>query len=183
MPDVPNPPSLIAQETGAWCFAAAEQIVRAYYELEERTQYEIARAFTSARALVEAELGVEWQTAVLMDATAEPPELEEGGANLNSAVVQLVRSEYGVFNQDATGGAIVGLLTEGIVRAEIDVDRVLVIGNSIHYYVVIGYDGAGDDFRLHVLDPWPPGGGGQRDWVTFAEFQGWVNKVAITFGE
>ena len=181
MPDVSHPPELVAQETGAWCFAAAEQMARAYYGLEERSQYEIARGFTSARAVIDSGLQMEWQTAVLLDSTAEPPEREEGGTNLSSAVVQLVRSQYGVFDQDATGGTFVSNLTEELVRREIDADRILVIGNSIHYYVVIGYEGAGKSFVMRVLDPWPPGVGGQATTVGIGSYEEWSNRIAIKF--
>lgn len=56
MPTVNNPPALVAQETPSWCFAAVEQMVRAYRELAAATQYAIARRNTAALATVDPEV-------------------------------------------------------------------------------------------------------------------------------
>lgn len=181
MRTVKKPPTLVPQETGAWCFAAAEQMVRRYFGLAVPTQYEIARAFTSALAEVDPALQEQWQLASAMDESSVPPQLENGGANLSSQVVRLVQSQWGVLDQDATGGRFIDSLDEATVRQEIDNDRILVVGNSIHYYVAYGYEGAGNSFKLLVLDPWPAGVGGQQDHVTLPEYQGWVNRLAIRF--
>jgi hypothetical protein len=182
MRTVTNPPTLVPQETGAWCFAAAEQMVRAYLGLEVRTQYEIARAFTAARAVVDPTLQEPWQMAVAMDESSNPPQAENGGANDSSQVVQLVRAQWGVFDQDATDGTFIDALDEVTVREEIDHDRIVVVGNPIHYFVVFGYEGTGVGFELLVLDPWPAGQGGQRDSVKLSEYLRWEGRLAIRFG-
>ncbi|WP_158218305.1 hypothetical protein [Roseateles puraquae] len=55
MKTVNHPPALIAQETTSWCFAAAEQMVRRYFKLEDDTQWQIAerlcRGLPGARAV------------------------------------------------------------------------------------------------------------------------------------
>jgi hypothetical protein len=178
MPNVNNPPALIAQETGAWCFAAAEQMVRAYYGLEARNQYQIARRIAAARAELDPQFQETWQLAQALDASME--QTENGGANLASQVVQLVRTQWGAFDHDATHGHFEANLTAEIVKREIDANRIFVLGAEIHYYVVYGY--SDDGKTMLVRDPWPAGTGGMRATVSLATFNGWNGHTAILFG-
>ncbi len=180
MRTVRNPPRLIPQQTGAWCFAACESMVRSYYQLPGRSQYQIARAYTAERANVEPDLNLRWQMAWATD-QGPPVQHEQNGDNPNSQIVALVRSEWGVVDADATNGRYIAALDEAVVRREIDADRILVIGNPIHYYAVFGYEGTGPKFTMLVLDPWPVGNGGAVDQVSMTEYRGWQGPVAILF--
>lgn len=61
MPTVNNPPVLVPQDTAAWCFAAVEQMVRAYRGLPAATQYDIARRNTAALATVDPQVQERWE--------------------------------------------------------------------------------------------------------------------------
>lgn len=180
MPTVNNPPALVAQETPSWCFAAVEQMVRAYRELAAATQYAIARRNTAALATVDPEVQERWELALILDQSAAIDEM--GGANPDSNIVRLVSSQWNAFDHATTGGHFVADLTPEIVRGEIDNNRVFVIGTHIHYYVVYGYTEAGKDLELHILDPWPTGHGGSRTRIGLQEFLGMAGHTAITFG-
>ncbi|PZP08744.1 hypothetical protein QYR00_22855 [Agrobacterium tumefaciens] len=180
MPTVNNPPALIAQATAAWCFAAVEQMVRAYYGLGPATQYEIARRNTAALATVDPQVQERWELAQVLDQSASINEL--GGANPNSNIVKLVSSQWNAFDHTTTGGHFVDGLTADIARREIDNNRVFVIGTHIHYYLVYGYTVNGKDLELHILDPWPAGQGGTRTRIGLREFLEMPARVAIIFG-
>lgn len=160
MPTVTDVPALIAQRTPSWCFAAVEEMVRAYYGLAPATQYAIARRNTEALATVDPQVQDRWEMAQVLDQSAGINEM--GGANQNSDVVKLVSSQWNAFDHATTGGQFVANLTAEIVKCEIDNNRVFVIGTNIHYYLVYGYTENGKDLELHVLDPWPAGQGGTR---------------------
>ena len=152
MPTVNNPPVLVPQDTPAWCFAAVEQMVRAYYGLPAATQYEIARRNTEALASVDPQVQERWELALVLDQSAGID--EQGGANANSNVVKLVSSQWNAFDHTTTGGHFVNGLTADTVRHEIDNNRVFVIGTEYHYYLVYGYTVNGKNLELHILDPW-----------------------------
>jgi hypothetical protein len=179
--NVNNPPVLVPQQTVAWCFAAAEVMARAYRNLPVRTQYQIARDFIMAR--VNAQDPVifnQWNEAGEIDLLAN--EVENDGANLNSRCVQLIRSTYGAVNEGNLGGTLVNNYTVDNFRADIDANRIVIIGNHIHYYVVYGYnDTVGKDFTLLVRDSWPANVGGQLQTITHAVFSGWAHKAVIHF--
>jgi hypothetical protein len=180
MPTVNNPPALVPQLTPAWCFAAVEQMVRAYYGLPAATQYVIARRNTAALATVDPEVRERWELAEVLDQTGGIN--EQAGANRNSNIVQLVSSQWNAFDHETTGGHFVNGLTADIVRHEIDNNRVFVIGTEYHYYLVYGYTVNGKDLELHILDPWPAGRGGARTRLGLQEFLAMPARVAITFG-
>ncbi|MFK3780329.1 hypothetical protein [Agrobacterium sp. NPDC089420] len=180
MPTVHNPPALIAQETPSWCFAAVEQMVRAYYGLGAATQYAIARRNTAALATVDPQVQERWELAQVLDQSAEID--EQDGANPDSNIVKLVFSQWNAFDHATTGGRFVDALTADIVRREIDHDRVFVIGTHIHYYLVYGYTENGKDLELHVLDPWPAGQGGTRTRIGLQEFLRTPAHTAVVFG-
>ncbi len=175
--DVANPPALVAQETPAWCFAAAEVMVRSYRHLEARSQYAIARRITESLAALDPDVKERWDLVVALDASAGRP--EDGGANRNSDVVQLVRAQWNAFDNAATDGRFVQDLTPELVQGEIDHNRIFVVGTTIHYYVVYGYSDNGSTLRIR--DPWPPGVGGTRISITLAEFEKIPNHVVIFF--
>jgi len=178
MPNVTNPPALAPQQTGAWCFAAAEVMVRAYYNLPTMTQYDIARAALWALSRVDAGEQDQWDLAEALDQSLN--QNENGGANMASQIVQLVRSHYGALNNTATNGHFFnGVLAAADVRGQIDADKIFVIGNPIHYYVVYGYENNGDTMTL--LDSWPANVGGLRTQMTLTEFGALSNKLAIFF--
>jgi len=167
MPTVANPPALVAQETGAWCFAAAEVMVRNYYNVAASTQYAIARRQALLLAESDSNLEYRWVMAESSDMGAQRN--EAGGTNLNSEIVQLVRAQRNVFNDGATGGRIIpGNLTPQLVRDEIDANRIFVIGTDIHYYVVYGYTTNG--MVMNVRDPWPPNQGGMKTEIRLNDF-------------
>ncbi|GFZ93449.1 hypothetical protein [Dyella caseinilytica] len=176
---VTNPPALIAQETPAWCFAAAELMARNYYGLGAPSQYAIARA--SLMQLVAAQAPptfAQWNDAVFDDLLSG--EQENGGANLNSEQVQLIRNSYGAVNHAAINGRLQNNYTPGNFRADIDSGNIVIIGSAIHYYVVYGYDDT-NNFTLLVRDPWPAGVGGQRQRVAYDDFVNWAGRTAISF--
>ncbi|WP_457588945.1 papain-like cysteine protease family protein [Ensifer canadensis] len=105
MPSVSNSPTLIAQETPSWCFAAAEVMVRQYYGLPQMSQYEIARASTAALAQADLSLGEKWDLAQVLDSSADVT--EDVGENHKSKIVELVRGQWNAFNHDATGGQFI----------------------------------------------------------------------------
>lgn len=178
--NVANPPALVAQQTTAWCFAAAEQMVRGYRNTPTLTQYQIARQ--NVMALVEAKSSPtfdQWNSAVQYDLLNNQE--EEGGENLGSRRVQLIRNHYGALNHDAVGGIMTGNYTPEQFISDIDDDKIVVIGNAIHYYVVYGYDGSPSDLRLNVLDPWPAGRGGQNQTLPYSTFSAWSDKIVIHF--
>ena len=177
MPTVKNPPALVAQETGAWCFAAAEQMVRSFFGFAARTQYQIARQLAASRGLVDPNFIEQWQLALALDESANQP--DNNGANNASQVVQLVRATYGTINDADTHGRFVENLSAADIRGEIDANRIFVIGNAIHFYVVYGYEDNGN--TMLVRDPWPPNHGGQNSRVTLATYQDWDNRIAIFF--
>lgn len=180
MPTVNKPPVLVPQDTPAWCFAAVEQMVRAYYGLPAATQYEIARRNTEALATVDPQVQERWELAQVLDQSAGIN--EQGGSNANSNVVKLVSSQWNAFDHTTTGGHFVNGLTADIVRHEIDNNRVFVIGTEYHYYLVYGYTVNGKDLELHILDPWPARRGGTRTRIGLQEFLVMPARVAITFG-
>ncbi|PSS64534.1 hypothetical protein C6558_13755 [Ensifer sp. NM-2] len=179
MPSVSNSPTLIAQETPSWCFAAAEVMVRQYYGLQQMSQYEIARASTAALAEADLSLAEKWDLAQVLDSSADVT--EDVGENHKSKIVELVRGQWNAFNHDATGGQFIAKPTWEDVRAEIDNDRVFVVGSTIHYYVVSGYSDDGKGRRLWVQDPWPAGRGGQKSFLLFDEFLDAEGKACIVF--
>ncbi len=180
MPTVTNPPALVAQDTPAWCFAAVEQMVRAFCGLPAATQYEIARRNTEALATVDPQVQERWELAQTLDQSGGI--VEQGGVNPHSNVVRLVSSQWNAFDHTTTNGHFVKGLTADIVRDEIDNNRVVVIGTEHHYYLVYGYTVNGGDLDLHILDPWPAGRGGARTRIGLREFLAMPACVAITFG-
>ncbi|MBI9075790.1 MAG: hypothetical protein JEZ02_10295 [Desulfatibacillum sp.] len=187
--DVNNPPALVAQETGAWCFAAAEQMARAYFGLLPISQYEIA--YNSLMGLVAAQAPPhfnQWNIASMADLLANittnitPTQVAQSGQPPNplSQRVALVRATYGAFNNVPFNGSISNVCTPGNFRADIEANKIVVIGNAIHYYIVYGYDDR-DGFVLKVRDPWPPGVGGQATTIDYDTFNAWASKVAIRF--
>lgn len=179
MPTVTNIPALIPQRTPSWCFAAVEEMVRAYYGLGAATQYAIARRNTAALATVDPQVQERWELAQVLDQSTGVN--ENGGANQNSDVVKLVSSQWNSFDHEATGGQFVAALTAEIVKREIDNNRVFVIGTNIHYYLVYGYTEEGKDLQLHILDPWPAGQGGTKTRIGLQEFLAMPAHVAIVF--
>ncbi len=177
MPTVANPPALVAQETPSWCFAAAEVMVRNYRKLPPLSQYEIARRITRSLAALDPAVQEQWDLAEALDASTEQP--ENGGANMLSQVVQLVRTQWNAFDTAATGGRFAQNLTSEQVRTEIDSDRIFVIGTTIHYYVVYGYSKDGNVLDIH--DPWPAGRGGLRTQITLEELRNLTANVVIFF--
>lgn len=177
--DVTNPPALVAQETGAWCFAAAEVMVRAYSNLSAMSQYAIARRNTLSLAALDPDVQEQWELALALDASADPPQQENGGANLTSQIVQMVRTQWNAFDVVTTGGRFIAHLTADLVRGEIDNDRIFVIGTAIHYYVVYGYSDNGNTMKL--LDPWPVGKGGLTTTKTLQDFLALDGHVTIFF--
>jgi hypothetical protein len=176
MKTVSQPPRLIAQQTTAWCFAAAEQMVRRYYGLPDDSQWTIADRLCRGLAALDPGFQERWVLAISMDEfTGQQP---QGGNNLSSAVVGLVRNQYGAVNVEATGGRYLPL-TAKLVREQIDANRIFVIGTAIHYYVVYGYDDDGS--TLLVRDPWPKGTGGLTSKLTLAEFGAEKDRVAIVY--
>jgi Peptidase_C39 like family len=179
MPTVNNPPALIAQQTGAWCFAAAELMARNYYGLDTPSQYEIARA--SLMALVEAEDPIpfqQWNAAGLNDLLNNQE--EDNGNNLNSERVQLVRNNYGAINHDAINGRLAADFAFEAFKVAINSNKIVIIGNAIHYFVVYGYDEQKAP-KLLVRDPWPANVGGQQTEILYATFAAWNNRVVIHF--
>ncbi len=177
MREVQNPPALTAQETPAWCFAAAEVMVRRYYGLQEATQYAIARRSLEALASLDPDVQEAWELAAVLDQSGQVD--ENNGRNMNSHIVQLVRTRWNAFDNAATGGRFITGLTTDMVRTEIDNNRIFVIGNAIHYYVVYGYSEDGE--VLHLRDPWPSGRGGERTRITLRELQSVRGSVVIFF--
>lgn len=153
MKTVKNPPKLVLQETPSWCFAAAEVMIRAYYNQASLSQYAIARSATEALAQAEPNVQLQWVQALSYD--QEHKVAENGGANLQSHIVQLVRSQWNSFNHDATGGHFVQNLTPEQVLTEIASDRIFVVGNLYHYYVVYGC--SEDGKTLYARDPYGQG--------------------------
>ncbi|MCZ7447921.1 hypothetical protein O8B93_10035 [Agrobacterium rhizogenes] len=179
MPTVNNPPALIAQETPSWCFAAVEQMVRAYRGLAAATQYAIARRNTAALATVDPQVQERWELAQILDQSGDVDEM--GGANPHSEVVKLVSSQWNAFDHGTTGGQFVPALTVDIVRREIDNNRVFVIGTNIHYYLVYGYTEEGKGLQLHIRDPWPAGRGGTKTRIGLQEFLATPAHTAVIF--
>ncbi|CDN95007.1 hypothetical protein [Agrobacterium tumefaciens] len=179
MPTVTNLPALIAQGTPSWCFAAVEEMVRAYYGLPAATQYAIARRNTAALANADPQVQERWELAQVLDQSTGVDEM--GGANQNSDVVKLVSSQWNSFDHETTGGQFVADLTAEIVRREIDNNRVFVIGTNIHYYLVYGYTDNGKDLELHIHDPWPAGRGGTKTRIGLQEFLRTPAHTAIIF--
>ncbi len=177
--DVTHPPALVAQETGAWCFAAAEVMVRAYRNLPALSQYAIARRNTLSLAALDPSVQERWDLAQALDASVDPPQQENGGANLASEVVQMVRTQWNAFDTATTGGRFIPNLTADLVRGEIDNDRIFVIGTAIHYYIVYGYSDDGNTMKLR--DPWPAGKGGLTTTMTLQHFLALDGHVAIFF--
>lgn len=177
MKTVAQPPSLIAQETTAWCYAAAEQMVRRYYGLPDDSQWTIAERLCSGLASLDPEFQERWVLAMSSDeSTGQQP---ESGKNQKSEIVRLVRGKYGALNVEGTGGRYVQL-DATLVREQIDANRIFVIGNAIHYYVVYGYDDGGS--TMLVRDPWPAGTGGQKSSLTLKELGAQGNSVTIVYG-
>ncbi|ACL04562.1 hypothetical protein [Desulfatibacillum aliphaticivorans] len=188
--DVNVPPALVAQQTGAWCFAAAEQMARAYYGLPVLNQYEIA--YNSLMQLVGAMAPphlANWNNATLLDlmngvvADITPAQLAVSGnpPNPNSQRVALVQNTMGAFNiAPFAGASLGGQATQGNFRADIEANKIVVIGNFIHYYVVYGYNDI-NGFDLKVRDPMPTGVGGLSTAVPYANFNAWHAKVVIRF--
>ncbi|HEV7309256.1 papain-like cysteine protease family protein [Ensifer sp.] len=178
MTTVAHPPALVPQETGAWCFAAAEVMVRSYRGLTAYTQYQIARRITFALAELDPEVQEHLEFAQAMDQSTG--QQESGGANLSSEVVQLIRSQWNAFDNAATGGQFASAdLTAVQVKAEIDNNRIFVIGNAYHYYVVYGYEDDGKTLLLR--DPWPQGVGGMTARMSLANFLQIAGRVVIVF--
>ncbi|MCP3944659.1 MAG: hypothetical protein GY710_24720 [Desulfobacteraceae bacterium] len=187
--DVTQPPVLIFQETNSWCFAAAEQMARTYLGINIPTQYEIA--YNSLMAQVNAAAPpyfAQWNNASAIDLLANiiaditPGQLAISGnlPNHASSRVNLVKNTYGAFNHTACGGTMSNVFSQANFRAEIEADRIVVIGNAIHYYVVYGYDDR-NGFNLKVRDPWPTGVGGQLTIIPYTTFDGWAGKTVIRF--
>ena len=176
---VPRPPALIAQETPAWCFAAAELMARNYYGLATPTQYAIARA--SLVALVDAQdqvITALWSSAI--DYDRDNHQDERDGANLDSAVVELIRNTYGTVNYDAINGYIARSYNPQDIRGDIDQGNILIIGNANHFFIVYGYDDTGD-FTLLLRDPWPAGRGGAQQSIRHDDFMRWNFRLVIRF--
>ncbi|SHJ10781.1 hypothetical protein SAMN02745216_01043 [Desulfatibacillum alkenivorans DSM 16219] len=187
--DVTGPPGLVAQETGAWCFAAAEQMVRAYLNMEVPSQYGIA--YASLMLLIsqgDPDLLLAWSTAAETDLLLEvddditPEQLEVSGnpPNPDSERVAMVKRTYGIFNHWDLGGAISSSCLPRDFREDIGSDKLVVIGNRNHYYVVYGYTDAGP-FILRARDPFPPGLGAGTRLIPWGDFNVWEYKVVIRF--
>lgn len=181
MPTVNVPPALIAQETSAWCFAAVEQMVRAYYGLAAASQYQIARRNLAALAGQVLAIQERWELAQVLDLTGNIAEMN--GNNPQSNVAMLVAGQWNTFDHATTGGQFVDGLTAEIVKREIDNNRVFVIGTTIHYYLVYGYTETANDIVLHIRDPWPVGQGGSRTQISLQEFLTMSGHTAIVFGQ
>ena len=180
MRTVTNPPTLEVQETPSWCFAAAEQMILRYYGHAPLSQYAIARSCVAARAAAgdpEGNVANRWEVATGADARLGHDEAD--GRNLHSEVVKLVRSQWGIVGHEALGGRYLrGPLDRTIAHDEIDADRIFLLANQIHFYVVYGYEGD----TLFVLDPWPAGKGGKTSEISLATVAGWPNGTTILFG-
>lgn len=177
---VPNPPALIAQEAPAWCFVAAELMARNYYGLATPSQYAIAR--TNVIRMVDAEAQPtfgQWNDATEYDLLTD--QQENGGANLNSARVQLVRGNWRAIYPNDIGGRFEANYTQGNFRADIDAGEIVIIGTAIHYYVVYGYEDTGNNFTLLIRDPWPASVGGQLQRVRYDNFVNWPGRTIISF--
>ncbi|MBD9571879.1 papain-like cysteine protease family protein [Ensifer sp. ENS08] len=181
MRTVRNPPSLIPQETGSWCFAAAEAMVRAYYRLPTLSQYEIARASTEALSRTGTRITEQWEMARALDDSMGVA--EDGGRNLNSNVVQLVRGQWNSFSQEVARAYFIKDPQWDDIRREIENDRILVVGNANHYFVVIGYSEEDGVQELLVLDPLPVGRGGNRSLLSFDELLSIEGHACIAFRE
>jgi hypothetical protein len=177
---VNNPPALIAQQASGWCYVAAELMARIYYGFPVDTQYNIARRSVIALANVPVpEIRTAWLNATAADYASGQD--EQNGANLASARVDVVRTQWGAINYDAIGGYIVTDCSQQDFRDDIAQNKIVIIGNALHYYVVYGYDDS-KDFTLLVRDPWPPGGGGQTTTIPYNTFVGWgTDRLIIRF--
>ena len=187
--DVTNPPDLVAQETGAWCFAAAEQMVRAYGNMEVPSQYSIA--YASLMLLLgqgDPEVVNSWadagETDLLLgvDEDITPAQLEESGnaPNPDSERVAMVRRTHGIFNHWDLAGRFCYPCLPRDIQEDIGADKLVVIGTRIHYYVVYGYSDAGP-FILRARDPFPPGRGAETRLIPWGDFNEWEYKVVIRF--
>ncbi|MBE1161469.1 hypothetical protein [Dyella acidiphila] len=175
---VNNPPALIPQQAPGWCFAAAEQMARNFYNRPARTQYDIARRIVIALVdIPDPDTYDDWLAATLYD---EANGLEENnGANLQSARVQLVRSRWGAVNYNDIGGYIANNYGPQDFRDDIDRNKII-IGNANHFFVVYGYEDAGD-FTLLLRDPWPENVGGRQQSVRYNTFTNWNDRQVIRF--
>ncbi|MGF6157541.1 hypothetical protein M2267_002800 [Ensifer sp. KUDG1] len=179
MTTVLHPPPLVPQGSAAWCFAAAEAMVRSFRNLPAVSQYDIARRSTFALASLDPAVQERLQIAQALDLSTD--QLENDGANRNSQVVQLVRTQWNAFDNATTGGHFLNVpLTAQAVKTEIDNNRIFVIGNAYHYYVVYGYENDGNTLLLR--DPWPEGVGGLTPQMSLANFLQLPGRVAILFG-
>ena len=188
---VNNPPPLIAQETGAWCFAAAEQMARKYLGLNVPSQFKLA--FDCLMVLVNAQIQpqiVNYFAACLSDAfnqvanDSTPAQVIQSGnqPNPNSQVVGLIRNTWGFVNHNNINGTMFNTCTPQDFWNDIQANRIVIIGSANHYYVVYGYeDTVSAQFNLLVRDPWPMNVGGQHASIPYATFNAWSHKVVIRF--
>ncbi|MBI9075791.1 MAG: hypothetical protein JEZ02_10300 [Desulfatibacillum sp.] len=184
---VTNPPPLIAQETPAWCFAAAEQMARKYLGLDVPSQFKLA--YDCLMVLVNAQLNphfTNYMVACISDAfnnvTADSTPalvaLSGNQPNPNSQLVGLISNTWGFVNHNNLNGTMYNACTPQQFWTEIQANRIVIIGSANHYYVVYGYeDTANAPFMLLVRDPM----GGHAASIPFTTFNGWANKVVIRF--
>lgn len=120
------------QETAAWCWAAASQMMLRRYLDSEIRQCELASMFA------------ELMDGVKVDCCkdAENPICQQYGP-------LMVRG----LRFDSTG--LDHYMSWEQVKAEIDNNRPFVISSAIHYYICTGYN-EGSEQELILWDPWPP---------------------------
>lgn len=187
--DVNNPPILVAQETGAWCFAAAEQMARAFFHLPAMSQYDIAyNSLMIQVAAMAPPYFANWNNATMADLLANitdditPAQLAISGNPPNplSQRVNMVQNTYGAFNPVPFPANVGNVATPGNFRADIEANKIVVIGSFIHYYVVFGYDDRAG-FNLKARDPMPVGVGRANAVIPYDAFNAWGGKVVIRF--
>ncbi|QLF69778.1 hypothetical protein FE840_009605 [Peteryoungia desertarenae] len=126
---VKEPPQLGARETGSWCFAAAEVMLRADRGLNPFLQYQIAQRSTHAHAHAHARPDSDVREDGTMAGAPDDSKSqgEDGAAHQTGQVVQMIRTRWNVFDHGSTGGGFIPILSDDLVCSEIDKDRIVVI--------------------------------------------------------
>lgn len=155
------------QQTGAWCFAAAEQCVQMGFgaaadqaEIAHRSVMAIGASGVADPSAPNAAAYHQWVTGLVagfgLASTdwAQVSVYVTGDPTYNG----YLRGSYGVPGFTGRTVAAGGRLTTDQIMQTIDADGLVVKGSSIHYTVIYGYRRRSGAVEFHVYNPYNGGG-------------------------
>ena len=163
----------LAQQTGSWCYAAVERIIKLAYGVQVGTQREIAENY--------------WG---IQEANSIPPRLPSGVTQTtywdlasDQQRTWVAENNWGNPNFEGVTNATQnpGPFTQTQVRGIIDGGNLFVYGTQIHWKVVYGYRTNSSSMITHLLC-WDPYDGGSLTIVPWSAYSSSAGQPSISFG-